>query len=144
MPVTDAVRRWRQGNGFAGVPQLRRRAKGDFDVGETLIEPGLEQGLGELQLPDDAFARDAFLLQAILNLLLRIGPGQALAVAARQVLQRALAIELGHCEGRLFIHEDPGNQIFARHEWLLRAQFGRVCLLHRLGASYGRAGEISN
>src|SRR5712691_444248 len=108
----------------SGNPATRGREKGKRIASRDLIEPGLEQGLGEFQLPDDAFARDALLLQAILNLLLRISPGQALLIAARQVFQRALAIELGDCEGRLLIHEDSGNQVFARHGRLLWAQFG--------------------
>jgi hypothetical protein len=36
-------------------------------------------------------------------------------IAAFQVLERAFAVQLGHSERGLLVHETLGNKIFARH-----------------------------
>src|SRR4051812_18030932 len=119
-----------------------------------LVEPGVEEGLGKGQLPHDALVRDAPLLQELLNLLLGIVPGESLLIAASQVLERALAVQLGDSERGLLVYETLGNEIFARHGrgllsrsngiWVRTAQNSRQILPKWApDSSYRKASAIS-
>jgi hypothetical protein len=91
-----------------------------------LVEPGLQERLGESELPHDALVRDAALLQELLNLLLGIIPGQSAPIAAFQVLERAFAVQLWDRERGLLVHKAWGNEIFARHTRILLNRSNRV------------------
>ena len=74
----------------------------------------MQERLGECELPHDALVRDTALVQEFLNLLLGVIPGQSVPVAAFQVPERALAVQLGDSERCLLVQTRLSNEIFAR------------------------------
>lgn len=97
------------------------------DFVSALIEPGLQEQLGKRQLPHDALVRHAALVQELLNLLLGIAPGQPVPIAAFQVLEHALAVQLGNSERSLLVDETLGQEIFARHGKSLLRRSSGIC-----------------
>ena len=89
------------------------------------IQPRLKKRLGKLQLPHNALVGNASLLQKDLDLLLGIFPRQPLLIAALQVLQGSLAVQLRNRERRPLIQKALRDQILARHRGPRRSE----CLL---------------